>query len=427
MLGDGLGRALVIAGGHDDGQALVLQGFEGVGRRRLDAIRHGNETSSSAVDGEKHYRVAGRLACGDFIEQGLNLHPKPLHQRKVPKGQRLIANGAGNALPDHGRERAGWLEVSTAILCAAHNGFSQRVFGAVLQTACQSQNRHFLKGRQGVNVGQAWFPLSQGARLVDHDRIDHCEGLQRLGVLDQHANLRAASGGCGDGYGRSEAQSARTGDDEHGHRRHKSKGQRRLRTDQKPDHERQNRRDDNSWHKEARNTIRQRLTGRAAQSGSGDQTDDLSQHGLLADLGGFDGQGASLVERAAGDQIIGMFGHGNRLTRNHAFVHGRSTIDDPAIDRNTVAGPHAQAVAGEDILQRRIVLAAIGQNPSRGRWREVEQTPDRVARPLSGAQFKHLAEEDQRNDDHGALVVSADAVTHAHLLGKDRRQEGCDQ
>ena len=58
--------------------------------------------------------------------------------------------------------------------------------------------------------------LGQRAGLVDHERVDLLHPLQRFGVLDQHAGLRAAADADHDRHRRGEAERAGAGDDQHG-------------------------------------------------------------------------------------------------------------------------------------------------------------------------------------------------------------------
>ena len=58
--------------------------------------------------------------------------------------------------------------------------------------------------------------LGNGARLVEHDRVDLGRALQGLASLDEHAQLGAPPGSHHDGRRRREPHGARTGNDEDG-------------------------------------------------------------------------------------------------------------------------------------------------------------------------------------------------------------------
>ena len=76
--------------------------------------------------------------------------------------------------------------------------------------------------------------LGQRARLVDHQRVDLLHPLQRLGVLDQHAGLRAAADADHDRHRRREPERAGAGDDQHADGGDQAEGQARLGSERRP-------------------------------------------------------------------------------------------------------------------------------------------------------------------------------------------------
>ena len=74
--------------------------------------------------------------------------------------------------------------------------------------------------RSRVTVG---LPFGQRAGLVDDQRVDLLHPLQRLGVPDQHAGLRAAADADHDRHRRREAERAGAGDDQHARRRRRGR------------------------------------------------------------------------------------------------------------------------------------------------------------------------------------------------------------
>ena len=88
------------------------------------------------------------------------------------------------------------------------------------------------------HIGQLRPAFGQRAGLVDDQRIDLGEALQRLGVADQHAGLRAAPRRGHDRHRRRQPQRAGTGDDQHRHGGHDGIDHRRLRSEQCPGDER---------------------------------------------------------------------------------------------------------------------------------------------------------------------------------------------
>ena len=92
------------------------------------------------------------------------------------------------------------------------------------------------------NGDDARLAFGQRAGLVDDQRVDLLQPLQRLGVLDQHARLRAAPDADHDRHRRRQPERAGAGDDQHRHRGHQSVGEARLGTEQSPRRRRRGRR-----------------------------------------------------------------------------------------------------------------------------------------------------------------------------------------
>ena len=99
------------------------------------------------------------------------------------------------------------------------------------------------------------------------------------------------------------------------------------------------------------------------------------------------------------------------------------SIDD-AVDRHLLAGPDAQPVADLHLVERHVLLAAVGTEAARGLRRQPEQGPDRGAGAAARPQLEHLAEEDQRDDHRRRLEVGADlAVLVAEGGGEEAGRE----
>ena len=71
----------------------------------------------------------------------------------------------------------------------------------------------------------------------------------------------------------------------------------------------------------------------------------------------------------------------NRLARDHRLVDRRRAVDHDAIDRNALAGPHAQAIADVHVLERNVALGAVGVDTAGRLGARPKQVPDRRARP----------------------------------------------
>ena len=76
--------------------------------------------------------------------------------------------------------------------------------------------------------------------------------------------------------------------------------------------------------------------------------DDLREDGLVADVFRLHGESPLLIEGSADDPISRAFTDRYRLPRHQRFVDRRRACLDPSVDRNLVARPHAEHIAGTD-------------------------------------------------------------------------------
>ena len=113
-------------------------------------------------------------------------------------------------------------------LGALDDRFGQRMLGPAFQRCGQRQKVRLGHIAQRHRVGQLRLAHRQRAGLVDDQRIDSRHAFQRLGVLDQHARLRAASRRRGDRDRRGQPERAGARDDQHRHGRGDGKDQRRF-------------------------------------------------------------------------------------------------------------------------------------------------------------------------------------------------------
>ena len=82
------------------------------------------------------------------------------------------------------------------------------------EAARRSTSSSLMPWTAAATAVTAGFAHCQRAGFVDHQRIDFFEPLQSLGILDQHARLRAAPDADHDRHRRGQAKGAGAGDDE---------------------------------------------------------------------------------------------------------------------------------------------------------------------------------------------------------------------
>ena len=253
--------------------------------------------------------------------------------------------------------------------------------------------RHRSKPVRRLDAGQRRLALGQRAGLVDDERIDRGEALERRGIAHQHAGLRAAPGRHHDRDRRGEPERAGAGDDQHAHRRHQRVGELRRRSRTQPGDEGDHR-DQRSPPARNSPTPCRQAPGSARASAAPSATmattwasvvsapvrsTRMSKLPVPFSVPPVTRSPASLLDR-------------HRLAGQHQLIDGAAALDHGAVDRHLVAGPHAQHVADLDLGERHGLGLAVVQHAQRGLGREIEQGADGAAGPLAGAKLEHLAD-----------------------------------
>ena len=187
------------------------------------------------------------------------------------------------------------LRSAAAATIAAASGCSlPRSTLAASRSTCASS-----KPGAGDDRDDLRLAFGQRAGLVDDQRVDLFHALERFGVLDQHAGLRAAADADHDRHRRGEAQRAGAGDDQHAHRGDQAVGEARLRPEHRPGGKGDERDRDHRRHEPAGDLVGQPLDRRAAALRLRHHLHDLRQQRVAADLVGAHHEAAGGVERAA--------------------------------------------------------------------------------------------------------------------------------
>jgi hypothetical protein len=274
-------------------------------------------------------------------------------------------------------------------------------------------------------AGHARFPFGERSGLVEEQRIDLRQPLERLGAPHQHADRRALADPDHDCHGRRQSERAWTGNHQHRNRRYQSVGKCRRRTPEHPRDESDDGDGDHGRHKPGRDAVDEPFNGCAAALGLGDQAHDAREHGALTDLLRPHHERASAIQRSPDHPGAGRLRNRHRLTGDHRCIDGALALEHHAVDRQCLAWPDAQAVITADQIERDFLLTACRRQTPGGFRGELEQGANCAARPRPCAQLQHLAEQDQHGDDRGGLVVNRDAaICTAHRRRKEPRGAG---
>ena len=181
----------------------------------------------------------------------------------------------------HRRQARSCARRRPATIAAASGCSLPRSTLAAKRSTCASS-----KPGSGDDRDHLRLAFGQRAGLVDHQRVDLFHALERLGVLDQHACLRAAADADHDRHRRGKPERAGAGDDQHAHRRHQAEGKARLRPERRPGGKGDERHRDHRRHEPAGDLIGQPLDRRAAALRVRHHLHDLRQQRVAADLVG---------------------------------------------------------------------------------------------------------------------------------------------
>ena len=176
--------------------------------------------ASVAVDGDEHDRLpVARSASAALGERRRSSTPWSLHQRGVaeqrPRGRRRRPR---RPCPVTDSKLVGGGTATPALRAPADDRRGQRMLAALLERRRPGAARRASVEPSAATIARArGLPFGQRAGLVDDQRVDLLEPLERLGVPDQHAAVGAAAGADHDRHRRRQAERAGAGDDQHRH------------------------------------------------------------------------------------------------------------------------------------------------------------------------------------------------------------------
>ena len=285
-----------------------------------------------------------------------------------------------------------------------------------MATACSSSSA--VNGAIGSTSVEGRGAARDGTGLVQHDRVEAVGGLEGLGRADQDARGGALACAGGDRQRGGQSQGAGAGDDQDGHSSDQGHDQGLIRGDQKPYDESPQRDQDDRGHEVAGHGVGQPLDGGPGTLGFPNHADDLGQHGVGADLGGFVAQRSGLVDGGADHLIPRLLGDRDRLPGHHRLVNGGASTDDPAVDWQLLARSHEHDVTDDDLLDGHVALHLVAHDPGGARL-QANQGADRLPSSGLGLGLDQPAEQDQRDDHPDRLVVHL-----LHLGGQQAGGEG---
>ena len=220
-------------------------------------------------------------------------------------------------------------------------------------------------------------------------------------MLGRHARARH------DGGGRGQPQRARAGNHQHRH----GADQCHLHAHARPPPAQQGtqRNQQHHGHKDVGHLVHQPLYRCLGGLRILHQPDDAREHRLRAHRTHLQHDAALAVDGAARQAIALRLGHGQRLARQHGFVHLRVALQQHAIDGDALAGAHHQPVAHHHLGHGHIDLAGFAQQVRHIGPQAVQGADGRRGLVL-GACLQPLAQQHQRDDHRRRLEVQVRRV-----------------
>ena len=248
-----------------------------------------------------------------------------------------------------------------------------------------------------VHIRHLGLALGDGACLVQHDAGHLAQLLQGLGGLDENAVLSTYAGAHHDGHRGGQSQGTGTGDHQHRHGRGEGLGHS-VPADQPHQGGDQGNAHDHG-DEDTRYSVGQPGDGGLGGGGLLHQGDHLGQGGVLAHLGGPDGEHASAVETAGHDPVSLAFIYRNGLSGEGGLVHVGHPRHHHPVHREGGAGANEEQIPHLHLLGGDGHLLAVPQHGG-GLGAQVHEPGNGLAGLALGAGLQELAQGDE-GDNHG--------------------------
>ena len=410
---DGIGRARIVAGEHHHTDAHVLQLSHRLGGVGFDGVRHGDQAQNGVIFPE----IQGRFALFGqrlpLCQQGGGEGELAAHEfpGAAPEGFPVPPGGEA-AAGEHGKVGDGG-EGHGLFGGIGHHRCRQRVLGMLLQIGGQLQQglcRH-AGGRH--HVGDHRRAGGDGAGLVQHHRV-HLPGVfQRHGGFEEDAVFGAHAIAHHNGHRGGKAQGAGAGDHQHGDG--PGDGESEVPAREQPDLQRHHRDTDHRRDEHGGHLVGNSGNGGLGGGGVGHHADDLGKGGVLPHPCGPAAEIPGGVDSGGGDGVPRPLVHRDGLAGEGRLVDGAVALQNHAVHRDGLTGPHGEGVAHGHLADgNRYLLPLPHQNGGLGR--QAHQTLQGVGGAAFADGFQQLAESNQRGDHSRRLKVQVVAQGHDGAL-----------
>jgi hypothetical protein len=147
---------------------------------------------------------------------------------------------------------------------------------------------------------------------------------------------------------------------------------------------------------------------------------------LLRAAGGFQHQPAGQIECSRRRQRSGLNQLRSAFTVDHGKIHVRTARDHAAVHRDPVARRDCQMHARFDLIERKILAAAVGPDHHRAARRQPHQIAHRRTRPLTHHVIERPAcQQEEQKRDRGieiGMLAMGDGLMQRNRIGKQDAQ-----
>src|SRR5678815_3488413 len=155
----------------------------------FDRVSHTKQSNGSVVDSGKHYGLTVRAQLVGPGLQFESLNSSFLKKACISQQNLMSLNPPTYTHSGERLKRCAVADCNPTLLRTSNNRFSQRVFAAAFETCSQSQQFLLGHGRR-YDRNQFWLPCCKCARFIHEQSIDLKQDLDRLGILEEHSQLR---------------------------------------------------------------------------------------------------------------------------------------------------------------------------------------------------------------------------------------------
>ena len=309
--------------------------------------------------------------------------PDAARNAGCPEHERASLDVPAHSPPRLGGEVRDRRQRESALAGGRDDRGRERVLAALLEARRQAQRLGVVGAGRTGDTRDTRAALGERAGLVDDQRRDARQGLERLGVPDQHAGRGSPADADHDRHRRREAERAGAGDDQHGDRGHERVGEAGLGADERPGQERER-----APRPRPPARTRRRCGRRAAGWARGCAAPRSRARRCARAASRAPTRSARItkppvplsvapVTRRSGPFATGI---GSPLIIDSSTLVWPSSTTPSVGTRSP--GPDAQAVSGTHGVERHVGLRAVRLEPARGVRREADERADRVARAL---------------------------------------------